>query len=328
MTNQMKQALEAMKEMREFISESDWTADMITMSRWDEAIAALSAQPEAAIPVEVPSVDFRALWESGVEHGYGHALRAAVPRDKDKDDTAYNEALLTASLGKPEQSDLDVMTRKKDEAYFRRNQLAIAFAKLAILLGWKAGYRIDTDQDDLGWAHVVHVEAPGGKQFSWHMSPGNIDECKTLPLIDAKWDGTYLVREDNWTNLLDEYKPAQSVSRKAIGLTGVKAWLNAKDESDPDTVTALGAAFDAIYALQLPAPQPEKLTVDLSDLSTGILRNGVFYDTTRGNWSRVLDSEYTETHSPTIYVDLKAVEEAILAQLPGVEIKGGSDEHN
>jgi hypothetical protein len=103
--------------------------------------------------------------------------------------------------------------------------------------------------------------------------PQKVDDSSITNLVDALEKLSKLGNGDKPGNsegnriaqqALEQYRLAEQtpepnravVSRRAIGLAGMRAWLLSKDESDPDTVKALGAAFDAIYALQLPAPQP------------------------------------------------------------------------
>jgi len=82
-------------------------------------------------------------------------------------------------------------------------------------------------------------------------------------------DNYYSLTPEQWLEWISTPEPNRAVvSRRAIGLAGMRAWLLSKDESDPDTVKALGAAFDAIYALQLPAPQP---TAEIEEAVNGLV---------------------------------------------------------
>jgi len=70
-----------------------------------------------------------------------------------------------------------------DEAYFDRNQLALAFAKLALDRGWTTGLGIDPDEPD--WP-VLYVDTPAG-QLSWHLPKAEV--VGEWPRYHGKWDG-------------------------------------------------------------------------------------------------------------------------------------------
>ena len=92
------------------------------------------------------------------------------------------------------------------ETYNERNRLAVAFCKLAVMLGWNAGTYIDVGHDDWddAWKTVVAVELPNGKQVSWHMNPETVALTASLPKFFGRWDGTYIAREVDWTDMLVE----------------------------------------------------------------------------------------------------------------------------
>lgn len=63
------------------------------LSFMEKEIDLLESSP--TVPV---STDLRKLWESGVHHGYGHAMRAAIPRDRARDSEAFDEAVRTIGM--------------------------------------------------------------------------------------------------------------------------------------------------------------------------------------------------------------------------------------
>ena len=66
-----------------------------------------------------------------------------------------------------------------NEAYFDRNQAAMAFARLAQKMGWTVG--LGRDPQDPDWP-VLFVDTPHG-QLSWHLPAGEIvsDEWPQYP---------------------------------------------------------------------------------------------------------------------------------------------------
>ena len=71
-----------------------------------------------------------------------------------------------------------------EEAYFDRNQLVLAFARLAQAQGWRVG--VGTDPGEPDWP-VLYVDAPAG-QVSWHLPKAEID-IATWPRYPGQWDG-------------------------------------------------------------------------------------------------------------------------------------------
>lgn len=71
-----------------------------------------------------------------------------------------------------------------DDAYFDRNLLALAFARLALERGWTAG--VLTDEAEPGWP-VLYVDTPQG-QVSWHLPAREVDAAR-WPVYPGKWDG-------------------------------------------------------------------------------------------------------------------------------------------
>lgn len=84
-----------------------------------------------------------------------------------------------------------------DAAYAQRNAMAILMAKMALSLGWTAGWALDADKPtwDDGWKVVVHVDFPYGGQISYHMAPSEGRRAKELlPEYTGQWDGEFLSR--------------------------------------------------------------------------------------------------------------------------------------
>ncbi|MNO50337.1 hypothetical protein D3C76_407090 [compost metagenome] len=90
-----------------------------------------------------------------------------------------------------------------NELYRQRNNLAIAFCKAALAAGWRAGRGIDTSKPDGDeWANVIYVVLPGDTQVSWHIAPSEVHLLENIPEFDGKWDGTFIARDKNWSNLI------------------------------------------------------------------------------------------------------------------------------
>lgn len=71
-----------------------------------------------------------------------------------------------------------------NEAYFDRNQLALAFARLAQERCWRVGIGIDPEEPD--WP-VLYVDTPAG-QVSWHLPKADV-EVASWPAYSGSWDG-------------------------------------------------------------------------------------------------------------------------------------------
>jgi len=80
---------------------------------------------------------------------------------------------------------------KADSIYSERNRLAVAFARMALAAGFKAGTGVDPDETK--WP-VVYVETPNG-QVSWHIASHDADILSGLPVYEGQWDGTYRARK-------------------------------------------------------------------------------------------------------------------------------------
>lgn len=71
-----------------------------------------------------------------------------------------------------------------EQAYFDRNQLALAFARLALAQGWTVGLGVDPDEP--AWP-VLYVDSPFG-QVSWHLPKHEVDPA-AWPVYAGRWDG-------------------------------------------------------------------------------------------------------------------------------------------
>lgn len=92
---------------------------------------------------------------------------------------------------------------KLNNAYSQRNALAVAFVKMALLLGWPAGRGIDgREENDMEWRHVVYVDLPNGDQVSWHMSPDDVNLLDGLPCYRGEWNGQWTAKAVDWVKLL------------------------------------------------------------------------------------------------------------------------------
>lgn len=87
---------------------------------------------------------------------------------------------------------------RPDEAYFDRNQLALAYARLAQEKGWTVGLGLDPDEPD--WP-VLYIDTPEG-QVSWHL-PANEVNIEDWPGYEGQWDGHDLaVKRDRLARLI------------------------------------------------------------------------------------------------------------------------------
>jgi len=70
-----------------------------------------------------------------------------------------------------------------EDAYFDRNQAVMAFARLAMRLGYKVGLK--TDPSEPQWP-VLMIDLPTG-QVGWHLPKDEI--VGKWPEYDGEWDG-------------------------------------------------------------------------------------------------------------------------------------------
>ena len=106
---------------------------------------------------------------------------------------------------------LEEAQEKQDSIYKERNNLAIAFAKMALACGFDAGIGRDEDDKkgwDKEWLNVVYVELPSGEQVSWHMRDIDAKVAKEiLPKYTKRWDGTSIGQEGRWPLRLHNIQP-------------------------------------------------------------------------------------------------------------------------
>ena len=84
-----------------------------------------------------------------------------------------------------------------EEAYFDRNQLALAYAKLAQEKGWRVGFGLDPDEPD--WP-VLYIDTPAG-QVSWHLPVAEV-AIQDWPVYEGEWDGHDLAEKRRRLSLL------------------------------------------------------------------------------------------------------------------------------
>jgi hypothetical protein len=108
--------------------------------------------------------------------------------------------------------EIEKLRAKADSIYSERNRLAVAFARMALAAGFKAGTGVDPDETK--WP-VVYVETPNG-QVSWHIASHDADILSGLPVYEGQWDGTYRARKADWC-VWDQNESLQAVARAALG---------------------------------------------------------------------------------------------------------------
>lgn len=87
--------------------------------------------------------------------------------------------------------------QRLQDAYDQRNMLAVMMARMALGLGWAAGWALDADKPnwDDEWRVVVYIDLPVGagvQQISYHVGPlfGAMAK-RSLPQYAGKWDGDF-----------------------------------------------------------------------------------------------------------------------------------------
>lgn len=106
-----------------------------------------------------------------------------------------NEAIGTLKAQAARIAELEVKLEVKVNAvYSERNRLASAFARMALVAGFKAGKGVDPDETK--WP-VVYVDTPNG-QVSWHIAEQDADVLSALPEYGGEWDGQFRSRDPLW----------------------------------------------------------------------------------------------------------------------------------
>lgn len=146
-------------------------------------------------PVEAPHGSVFQRWLNLVDQGAEQASHVASLEQ-------YNEKL---------EKETARYAMRESGVYGQRNRLAIAFALMALGMGWNAGRGLDSDETkDANWRHVVYIDLPGGKQVSWHIAPTEVPLLDMLPEYDGQWDGTFLGTTENWLQHLVAADPTDA----------------------------------------------------------------------------------------------------------------------
>lgn len=113
------------------------------------------------------------------------------------------------------------LRQRKDEAYTERNRAVATMARMAIMLGFRAGIRKTEIPDwDPEWHGCVFIDFPNG-QASWHYHDSVAYLFACLPQYPDGWDGhttagKYVMLENQvaeWDACLHGVMPPRKVSR-------------------------------------------------------------------------------------------------------------------
>lgn len=81
------------------------------------------------------------------------------------------------------------MRKRKDNAYWERNNVVAALARWAVAQGYRAGVtRTDIPDWDPEWHGCVYIDLPTG-QVSWHFHDSQASLFEGLPEYSGAWDG-------------------------------------------------------------------------------------------------------------------------------------------
>ncbi len=76
-----------------------------------------------------------------------------------------------------------------DHVYTERNRIAVALAKLALQLGYRAGVSQHQGEDwEDDWRTVLYIDLPT-QQVSWHLHDSEKYLLDGLPAYEGGWDG-------------------------------------------------------------------------------------------------------------------------------------------
>ena len=91
------------------------------------------------------------------------------------------------------------MSKDHSLVYRERAALAVAFARLALSCGWRAGAHFTEDESQ--WS-VLYVDLPNGEQVSWHIAPSDEDLLADLPTYTGEWNGKFTGRDATWCQMV------------------------------------------------------------------------------------------------------------------------------
>ena len=142
-------------------------------------------------PVEVEA-RAASLGAQGVEVAERRELKERGERIRDLEHTVRElEANREESIRTTTRREY-LLKQEKDTAYSERNRLAVALARVGLVLGWRAG--VGTHQDvpgqqwDADWRTLLFIDTPAG-QVSWHLHDSERYLVASLPKYPGTWDG-------------------------------------------------------------------------------------------------------------------------------------------
>ncbi len=91
------------------------------------------------------------------------------------------------------------MSKDHSKVYRERAALAVAFARIALASGWRAGMKRGNDPFELA---VLYVDLPNGEQVSWHIAPDDEDLLTDLPTYAGQWNGKFTGRDAAWCQMV------------------------------------------------------------------------------------------------------------------------------
>ncbi len=94
------------------------------------------------------------------------------------------------------------MSKDHSKVYRERAALAVAFARLALASGWKAGVVHPPGWPFSAQWSVLYVDLPNGEQVSWHIAPDDEDLLADLPAYAGQWNGKFTGRDAAWCRMV------------------------------------------------------------------------------------------------------------------------------
>jgi hypothetical protein len=149
------------------------------------SVAGLSAAAPAVASSAMEAIR-RYAWDFA-QHAIHHTDSTKAAADRSL--AVVNVTLTTHREHPAAQQALADMEARKDAAYEERNRCVALIARMAIVLGFKAGVtRTAIEGWSEDWHGCVYVELPTG-QASWHFHDSQAYLFEGLPSYEGKWDG-------------------------------------------------------------------------------------------------------------------------------------------